>query len=164
MGRGNWIPDTCSGKEEYDLAYIDLGLDLGEEHEDDDVEFAYNDMKEVILSALGENWREVERYERFDLGRDTSVWFSSGSHLVVIDNQGDFWHQGVAVISRENSPAFSEWWIQDIANKIWFALHESGYKLARRSCAWTCSEFVPTCPVKRKRKLNPGTVVGVPTN
>ena len=157
MGRGNWIPDTCQDKSEYDHVYVDLGLDLGQEYESEEIDEEYQNLKDEVHSILGDNWRAVERYQQssFDLGRDTSVWFECETHLIVIDNQGDFWHQGIAVISRENAPAFAEAKVTDIARKLWYGLHQAGYKLSSRDTAWTCNEYIPRDP---KAKINPGTV------
>ena len=152
MGKGNWLPDTPGNTTEFDLVYVDLGLSLDDEHDQDDVDFTYNDLKQTIQSILGKTWRKAERYENFNISysRDTGVWFVNGLHLIVIDTDGDFWHQGIAVVARDDSPAFAQWHVQDIGNKLWLGLHEAGYKLSRRSCAWTSTEFIPT----KKEKIN----------
>lgn len=143
MGRGNWIPDTPIYEGEYDLVYVEL-QDVCESSPDyDEVEFLYEDFKTNLAAILPKSFREVERGEsnKF-LGRDTVVMFANDLLLVVADCEGDYWHQGLAVVAREDAPAFAQAKIDQLANKLWTGLIDCGYSLYRRDTAWTCRSFV----------------------
>jgi hypothetical protein len=142
MGRGNWIPDTPIYQGDYDLVYVEL-QDVCESSPDcDEVEWLYEDFKTNIRGMLPKSFRSVERGERCKyLGRDTVVLFANDLLMVVMDCQGDFWHQGLAVVAREDAPAFAESRIDRLAARLWKGLIECGYSLYRRDTAWTCRPF-----------------------
>lgn len=143
MGRGNWIPDTPIYHGDYNLVYVDLGFDLGKEHDQDDIEFAYNDLKEAIAEALPTSFGPVGRGDRLHFYKhDSACIFANQLLMVVWDTEGDHWHQGLAVVAREDTPAFAQSQIDRVAEKLWKKLHER-YKLYRRACAWTCHPYVP---------------------
>jgi hypothetical protein len=143
MGRGNWIPDTPIYQGDYNLVYVEL-QDVCETFPDyDEVEFLYENFKNHIRAILPKSFREVERGERLEyLGRDTVVMFTNKLILVVADCQGDYWHQGLAVVAREDAPAFAQSMIDQLAEKLWTGLIDCGYSLYRRDSAWTCRRFV----------------------
>ena len=144
MGRGNWIPDTPIHQGDYDLVYVELQDVCGGAFPDeDDVEWLYHDFEANIRAILPKSFREVQRGESLKyLGRDTVVLFANNLLLVVMDCQGDYWHQGLAVVAREDAPAFAQSMIDQLAEKLWKGLIECGYDLYRRDTAWTCRPFV----------------------
>lgn len=140
MGRGNWLPDTPQYKGEYNLAYVELG-DCADEM---DVELSYDNLWDNIQLILPKSFDRISPCDRISLGRDTVAMFANELLLVVMDCGGDYVNQGIAVVARsENPPAFADYWIDEIAEKLWKGLARCGYKLCRRNCAWTCTPFIP---------------------
>ena len=92
----------------------------------DEVEWLYEDFKNNIRAILPKSFREVERGETLKfLGRDTVVMFANDLLMVVADCQGDYWHQGLAVVAREDAPAFAQSMIDRLAEKLWKGLIDS---------------------------------------
>ena len=142
MGRGNWIPDTPIYQGDYDLVYVEIGMFANRRPIAMKSNGSTKTSKSNLAAVLPKSFRPVERGERCKyLGRDTVVLFANDLLMVVMDCQGDFWHQGIAVVAREDAPAFAESRIDRLAAKLWKGLIECGYSLYRRDTAWTCRPF-----------------------
>jgi hypothetical protein len=141
MGRGNWIPDRPIYDGEFDLVFVELQDVCETSPDEDEVEWLYRDFRANVQAILPKSFREVHRGESLKyLGR--VVLFANSLLLVVMDCQGDYWHQGLAVVAREDAPAFAQTMIEQLANKLWKGLIDCGYGLYRRDTAWTCCPFV----------------------
>jgi hypothetical protein len=143
MGRGNWIPDTPIYEGDYDLAYVELTDEtVAEQEESEEIyENFYGNLEEI----LPKSFRKLKRGENKKyLSNDTVVLYTNQLLLVTADCQGDYWHQGVAVVAREDAPAFAQSQIHTLAKRLWKGLAKRGYKLCRRDTAWTCKPFIPS--------------------
>lgn len=140
MGRGNWMPNR-PWDTDYNLVYVEV-VDSSDADEIDD---AYYWLKENIEDILPKSFRRIGREERlhwYSHG-DSACIFANGLFMVVIDTQGDHWHHGIALIVREDAPAFAPALLDQVAEKLWLGLHNLGYKLSRRACAWTSTPYTP---------------------
>jgi len=145
MGRGNWIPDTPIYQGDFDLVYVEVEDVCKSSPDEDEVGWLYENFMDNIQSILPKSFRSIERGESCKyLGRDTVVLFANELHLVVMDCDGDYWHQGLAIVSSEDAPAFAESRIDQLAARLWKGLIECGYSLYRRDTAWTCRPFAVT--------------------
>lgn len=143
MGRGNWLPKTAVYQGDYELVYAEL-MDVSESPDQETVEDEYQNFYSAIHDILGKRWERLSRRDYIYLERDTVAMFQSGLHLVVLDTQGDYWHQGIAVISRDlDRPELAEANLRTVARKLWRGLYRAGYPLSFRSSAWTSAPHIP---------------------
>ena len=78
--------------------------------------------------------------------RDEMVIAYNGFFEIVIDSQGDWWHQGLAVVLKESAPAFASRQLEKTAAKLFAKLSEV-YSLSVRTSAWTSAPYQPTVEV-----------------
>ena len=143
MGRGNWIPSTPIYQGDYELVYVEL-QDVCDRPDEDEQAKLYEDFYNQLEEILPKSFSRVERSDSGKYpSRDTVVMFRNGLLSIVMDCEGDYWHQGLAVVGNENAPPFAQAKIGQIADRLWKGLYEAGYNLSVRDCAWTCSPFIP---------------------
>lgn len=144
MGRGNWFPGNSL--EDCEVVYVEYA-DLGGEHDELDIEFAYQDFKENLLSCLPKSFdiatdSDRRKHAKAYCHRDDFLLAINGMFCVWLDCQGDFWHMGVGLTVREDAPAFAKAKLRDTSRKIFDKLAEM-YELRVRSCAWTSALYIP---------------------
>ena len=147
MGRGNWLPDLYIDGGESDLVYVEL-LEPDESLDEDTIRDEYDNFLSEVGRILGKSFDRVQRGDRdySCRSRDTVCIFKNGLVQIQLDGQGDYWHQGIAVVAREDAPAFADSRVELYGSKLWRGLHECGYTLSRRTSAWTSAEFTPGQP------------------
>ena len=142
MGRGNWFPG--SQLEDCEVFYVEIPVVNEEGEHDDDSEaylFRWDDFKHELKQACGKSftWEPDYRWiqSRFDgMGRNDRCLAYNGLFGVFIDEQGDFHHQGVGFLVRNDAPAFARSRMSDFADKVADKLQEL-YDLSVRTSAWT---------------------------
>ncbi len=149
MGRGNW----CLGQSDvHRLVYVEV-LDVGNRYDSDDIDYAYADFYRTLKSAFpgSFDWlvrgvscdgRDHSRMRDGGYSRDEMIVAENRLYEVVMDSDGDFWHQGLAIVVKENAPAFAHFHLNRLADRVFTKLAES-YNLSVRCCAWTSGPYVP---------------------
>jgi len=155
MGRGNWRPRN---REDSRYVYVEL-LGPGDPSEADKeagtTTAAGNDLIEEVYALfqtqleewlpcsfvfLGQRERPPGDVQR---GRDEGVVAYNGLVALTIDTQGEFYHQGVALVTRDDAPAFAAYYLDRLADRLFDKLADH-YRLYNRATAWTCSPYRKT--------------------
>ena len=138
MGKGNWFPTTPIHQGDYDLAYVEV------EDVCNDVprmDALYEGFYDDLAFVLPNSFRFLTKREWVD--KSTIILFANQLLMVVADTDGDYWHQGIAVVAREDAPAFAQARIGECADKLWKGLAKLGYMLSRRTGGYTSAAFDP---------------------
>jgi len=158
MGKGNWLPRN---REDARCVYVEL-LGPGEPAEADEeagtetatgndmIEEAYDLFQEHLEDIMPCSFTFTDKHHRvpddIPLGRDEYVIAYNGLVALTMDSQGEFFHQGIALVLREDTPGFSAYYLDRLADRLFDKLDEY-YEVRVRSTAWTCA------PYKRTREL-----------
>jgi len=142
MGRGNWFPGYVAD-DNYELVYVEIveaGVTLDGDMLDEEVKNFYDTVWSFLSPSF--HWLYPHDCERRGYGRDDLVIARNGFFELVIDSQGDYWHQGLSLILRDDAPAFAHRLLRPTAKRLFDALAER-YELSIRCCAWTSAPYKP---------------------
>ena len=147
MGRGNWLPNRASSYGyNYRLVYVEIIEPDCEDSNGDPwaVEFAYQDFLSELKYHLPASftWFGADRNSVESRDGDQVV-ARNGLFDLVIDEKGDYWHQGIALVVRDDAPAFAESKLDVAATDLFDSLSEI-YDLSVRCCAWTSAPYKPS--------------------
>lgn len=159
MGRGNWFPSTGADDSPRPLVYVQLHdfFEDGDEHEQQRcVSDAYRCFVECVHDALPpsfdcfnpwnlDSWAGMARNQSFN--SDDGILAANGHAAIVWDTQGDFWHQGLAVIAPQRAfesrhLRLSEQYVERFAAKLFpylAKLYPGG--LSVRCCGYTSAPY-----------------------
>jgi len=131
MGAGNYTP------RDPDAEYIYINRD----YEDEDGDFWWDELTEAIWCCLPKSMTRVKGNAYHEDGKVIAIndhaiallkdW-ESYAVLTITPEQGDDGRRGLHCH-----------WVGQVSRKIFTKLHEAGYSLSVRKCAWTSAPFQP---------------------